>query len=136
MTWPRKGLPDRGGRSAQPNLDSPRNRCGFKAPLEMSRMSNSTFLVAALVLFPVGLVAQPAPVELTPAKTSVTAGDTVRFLLTVKDGSGQTIRPQSVVWSVAPFDIGAADSTGLVRTFRQGSALVFAVVAGKAARAV
>jgi hypothetical protein len=93
------------------------------------------FLLPALAAVPAALAAQVASVELTPAKISVTAGDSVRFSLTVKDAAGQPVAARAVLWSVGPHDMGSADSTGLVRTFRQGNALVMAVVGGKVGRA-
>lgn len=99
-------------------------------------MSRARFLLATLVALPGALGAQVASVEVSPAKTTVTAGDTVRFSVVARDSAGRPLRATAVFWSVGPFDLGSADSTGLVRTYRQGSAVVLAVVGGKLGRAM
>src|SRR5262245_35480216 len=99
-------------------------------------MYRSTVLLATLVALPAALGGQVASVELTPARASVTAGDTVRFSILAKDSAGRPLPATTVFWSVGPFDLGSVDSAGLVRTFRQGSAVVLAVVGGKLGRAM
>lgn len=80
--------------------------------------------------------AQVASLQLSPARVSATAGDTVQFTLIAKDSAGRTITAPSPLWLVGPFEIAAVSQTGLARTFRQGEARVMVRVAGKMAQAV
>ncbi len=79
--------------------------------------------------------AQVASLQLSPARGSATAGDTVQFTLIAKDSTGRTITAPNPLWLVGPFEIAAVSQTGLARTFRQGDARVMVRVAGKMAQA-
>ena len=74
---------------------------------------------------------QVATVELSPAHASVTAGDTIRFRVTARDSAGGVVTGARTEWFATPFDIAAADSSGLVTTTRPGQTYVFALVGGK-----
>ena len=96
-------------------------------------------LIAAGQLLPVlgsRLLAQDATVEVTPAHATITAGDTVRFHVSAKDSAGRVVAGAPTEWFATPFDIAAADSTGLVTTTRAGQTYVFALVGGKPGFAV
>ncbi|MGH7538709.1 MAG: LVIVD repeat-containing protein [Gemmatimonadales bacterium] len=95
------------------------------------------FSLTILLGAPARLPAQHiATVELAPAHAAVTAGDTIRFRVTARDSSGQVVAAASAVWFATPFDIAAADPTGLVTTTRPGQTYVFALVGGKPGFAV
>ena len=79
---------------------------------------------------------QIATVTVSPAHAAVTAGDTIRFQVTVKDSSGTVVAGAPMVWFATPFDIAAADSAGLVTTTRPGQTYVFALAGGKPGFAV
>ncbi len=81
-------------------------------------------------LVPGLLAAQIAAVEVTPARLTVRAGDTVRFAVRATDGGGRPV-PTAALWMLGPFEIAAVDQEGLVRAFRQGSARVLARVGGR-----
>ncbi len=75
--------------------------------------------------------AQVATVEITPARVTATAGDTVQFRFVAKDAAGRALAPGAALWLTGPFEIAAADQNGLVRTFRQGAARILVRVGGK-----
>lgn len=77
-----------------------------------------------------------ATVELSPPHASVTAGDTIRFRASGRDAAGQVVTGARIAWFATPFDIAAADSTGLVTTTRPGQTYVFALVDGRPGYAV
>ena len=78
--------------------------------------------------------AQVASLQLSPARVSATAGDTVQFTLIAKDSAERTITAPNPLWLVGPFEIAAVSQTGLARTFRPGDARVMVRVAGKPMR--
>jgi len=79
---------------------------------------------------------QVAVVELSPPRATVTAGDTIRFSAVARDSAGNIVAGAHTEWFATPFDIAAADSTGLVTTTRAGQTYVFALVGGKPGFAV
>jgi len=79
--------------------------------------------------------AQVVSLELTPARSSVVAGDSVRLTLVARDQSGAAVRADSAFWGVGPFEVASIDRNGLLRTFRRGSARVVARFGGKTAMA-
>lgn len=85
-------------------------------------------LAAAVLSGP--LAAQVATVEVTPARATVRAGDTLRFQVRATDAAGRPVAA-TAVWLIGPFEVAAVDQEGLVRAFRQGSARVLARVAGR-----
>lgn len=87
-------------------------------------------LIGSLALLAPLLSGQAAMVEVSPARASVTAGDTIRFHVTAKDSAGRAVAGAPVLWIAASFDVAGADSTGLVTTTRPGQTLVFALVGG------
>ncbi|MGH7644134.1 MAG: Ig-like domain-containing protein [Gemmatimonadales bacterium] len=96
-------------------------------------------LVVAAVLLPAPgpLIAQQvATVEVSPARAEVVAGGNTRFRVVARDSAGRPVTTAPTVWLATPFDIAAADSTGLVTTFRPGRVSVFAIVGGKPGIAV
>ncbi len=90
--------------------------------------------VASILALLVGgmtpLGAQVAAVDVSPARASVTAGDTIRFRAVAKDSAGRVVSGAPIVWLAPSFDVAGADSTGLVSTHRPGQTYVFALVGG------
>lgn len=69
-------------------------------------------------------------VTVTPAESSVRAGESAQFTAQLLDASGRSVKAP-VTWLATPFDIAAADSTGRVETGRPGHVLVLALVGSK-----
>jgi alpha-amylase len=91
----------------------------------------SVLVSACVVLLPAAVGAQVVTVEVTPAQATVRAGEQLRFSVVAKDAAGRVIDGGNVLWLFGPFEIGAVDQGGTVRTFRQGAAKVIARVGGK-----
>lgn len=81
------------------------------------------------------VAAQVATVELTPARVSIVAGDSLQFTLTVRDRSGAALRADSAFWGIGPFEVATVSPQGLLRTFRRGSARVVVRIGGRTATA-
>lgn len=92
--------------------------------------------VASLLALPLaGLSAQVASVEVTPAQAAVPAGAKQQFRAVARDARGTVLRVP-ITWLATPFDIAAADSTGLVTTTRAGRTYVMAIAEGRPGMAV
>jgi hypothetical protein len=93
----------------------------------------------AAVLLTVGWaidgVAQVERVELSPAKTSIVAGDSIRLTLVARDRAGASLPVEQPFWGVGPFEVATVSPDGWVRTYRRGSVKVVARVGGKTATA-
>jgi len=81
------------------------------------------------------LHAQVATVEVTPSQAAVQAGGKQQFRAVARDARGTALRVP-ITWLATPFDIAAADSTGLVTTTRAGRTYVIAVAGGRPGMAV
>lgn len=91
----------------------------------------TTCAIAALVALPVALLgAQVASVDVSPAQAVVQAGGKAQFRAVARDARGAALNVP-VTWFATPFDIAAADSTGLVTTTRAGRTYVMAMAGGR-----
>ena len=79
--------------------------------------------------------AQIATVELSPARTSLVAGDSLRLTLVARDRAGAVVTATQPFWGVGPFEVATVTQDGLVRTFRRGSVKVVVRAGGKTATA-
>ncbi|MBL8988242.1 MAG: hypothetical protein JNJ80_18365, partial [Gemmatimonadetes bacterium] len=79
--------------------------------------------------------AQVATVELSPARTSLVAGDSLRLTLVARDRAGALVTATQPFWGVGPFEVATVTQDGLVRTFRRGSVKVVVRAGGKTATA-
>ena len=92
--------------------------------------------VAAVLALPLAtLAAQVVSVEVTPAQAAVQAGGKQQFRAVARDARGAAVNVP-ITWLATPFDVAAADSTGLVVTTRAGRTYVIAVAGGKPGIAV
>src|SRR5688572_13943892 len=89
---------------------------------------------ASLLATPLVLSAQNS-VEVIPAQSNATVGDTVRFRAVVKDARGTVIDTARVVWNAAPFDVAWAMPDGRVLPVRQGEVQVLAIYGDQVGRA-
>jgi hypothetical protein len=96
----------------------------------MRQPSHLAMIVLLATTVVARLTGQATVVEVSPARASVTAGDTIRFHVTAKDSAGRVVTGAPVLWIAASFDVAGADSTGLVTTTRPGQSFVFALVDG------
>jgi hypothetical protein len=100
-------------------------------------MLKSSGVVLVFILATFVALAQngaPAPMPLpvlSPATEDISVGQKVKFTAIVKDAAGNTQNPPATAWFAAPFDVAAADQTGIVSFFNPGEALVGAIVNGK-----
>ena len=74
---------------------------------------------------------KPDRVQLTPATTDAEVGQTLRFSAVGFDADGKALDAKPTAWFAAPFDVGAADDTGLVTVYAPGDLRVGAIVNGK-----
>lgn len=92
--------------------------------------------LAALVALPLSILgAQVVSVDISPAQAAVQAGGKQQFRAVARDARGAAL-PVPITWLATPFDIAAADSTGLVTTTRPGRTYVIAVAGGRPGMAV
>ena len=95
--------------------------------------------IAALLLFPINVLAQNVSVPESAVKTvQVTAsaqeaevGQKVKLSVTATDASGKVVKEQPSVYFAGPFDIAAVDDDGNVILFGAGEVTVGAIVGGK-----
>jgi hypothetical protein len=78
---------------------------------------------------------QIVSVEVTPPQAAVQAGGKQQFHAVARDARGNVVRAK-LAWLATPFDVAAADSTGLVTTTRAGRTYIIAVADGKPGMAV
>ena len=88
-----------------------------------------TTVVTLFALAGATLAAQVATVEVSPAQAAVPAGGKQQFRAIARDARGVVLKVP-VTWLATPFDIAAADSTGLVVTTRAGRTYVMAIAGG------
>jgi hypothetical protein len=81
------------------------------------------------------LAGQVATVEVTPPQAVVQAGGTLQFRAVAKNAAGAPVAAR-IKWLATPFDVAAADTTGLVTTTRPGRTYVIALADGKPGMAV
>ncbi len=96
------------------------------------------YLVSACALTVLGqTTVSPASsgstVVITAPTTNISVGQKVKFTVVVKDSKGNIVKTPQVVWMAAPFDLAAADESGVVSFFHPGEVLVGAIVGGKPA---
>src|SRR6266404_1182636 len=96
-----------------------------------------------LVVIPIILLAitafaqQPKPtsavatVEVKASVTEAEVGQQVKLTVVAKDTAGNILNEQPTSFFAGPFDIAAADDTGIVRLFGPGEVTAGAVVGGK-----
>ena len=99
----------------------------------MQRVLTAAAAMVALASFRVA--AQVASVDVTPTAATVMAGAKQQFRAVARDARGAVVNVP-VTWLATPFDIAAADSTGLVVTTRAGRTHVIAIAGGKPGVAV
>ncbi|HYE66047.1 MAG TPA: Ig-like domain-containing protein [Pyrinomonadaceae bacterium] len=69
-------------------------------------------------------------VEITPATLEAEVGQQVKFAAVAKDAAGKPLSEKPSVWVAAPFDLAAADESGLVSFYNPGEVQVLAIVGG------
>jgi hypothetical protein len=74
---------------------------------------------------------EPARVEVRPAVADAEVGQAVPFTAQAFDADGKPLSAVPSRWFAAPFDVGAADSHGVVTPFAPGELKVGAIVEGK-----
>jgi hypothetical protein len=74
---------------------------------------------------------KPDRVQVSPATTDAEVGQTLRFSAVGFDAEGRQMEAKPTAWFAAPFDVGAADETGLVTVYAPGDLRVGAIVNGK-----
>ena len=74
---------------------------------------------------------KPDRVQLSPATLEAEVGQTLRFSAVGFDAEGKQVDAKPTAWFAAPFDVGAADETGLVTVYAPGELRVGAIVNGK-----
>ena len=102
----------------------------------MHRLPAIVFTAATLVIPAFAAEASPPAakadrVQVSPASTDAEVGQTLRFSAVGVDGDGKPVDGKPTAWLAAPFDVGAADETGLVTVFAPGELRVGAIVNGK-----
>ena len=102
----------------------------------MQRLPAIVFTAATLVVLAFAAQASPPAakadrVQVSPASTDAEVGQTLRFSAVGVDADGKPVDGKPTAWFAAPFDVGAADETGLVTVFAPGELRVGAIVNGK-----
>ncbi len=102
----------------------------------MQRLPAIVFTAATLVVLAFAAQASPPVpkadrVQVSPASTDAEVGQTLRFSAVGVDADGKPVDGKPTAWFAAPFDVGAADETGLVTVFAPGELRVGAIVNGK-----
>ena len=97
------------------------------------RLVNVAFMLAGLARAGWAQAPQISSVELVPATASAPAGTEVKFTLRARDGSGNLVQPSQALWLIGPFEVATVNQSGVVRTFRQGSAKVLVRVGNRTA---
>jgi hypothetical protein len=102
----------------------------------MQRLPAIVFTAATLVALAFAAQASPPAgeadrVQVSPASTDAEVGQTLRFSAVGVDADGKPLDGKPTAWFAAPFDVGAADETGLVTVFAPGELRVGAIVNGK-----
>ena len=102
----------------------------------MQRLPAIVFTAATLVVLAVAAQASPPAakadrVQVSPASTDAEVGQTLRFSAVGVDADGKPVDGKPTAWFAAPFDVGAADETGLVTVFAPGELRVGAILNGK-----
>jgi hypothetical protein len=102
----------------------------------MHRLPAILFTVATLVGPAFGQPASPPAVkadrvQVSPASAEAEVGQTLRFSAVALDADGSRMDGKPTAWFAAPFDVGAADETGLVTVYAPGELRVGAIVNGK-----
>ncbi len=74
---------------------------------------------------------RPDRVQVSPGVVEAEVGQTIQFTAAAYDANGGQIDAKPSSWFAAPFDVGAADDTGMVTIFAAGELRVGALVNGK-----
>lgn len=85
---------------------------------------------------PTGGGQQASTVTVTPATSTVVAGDSVSLTATAKDAQGNPITNPSITWTVSDTDAVSVSSAGLVNTLLSSTDTVTATVSGVSGTAV
>lgn len=94
-------------------------------------LSRVSLPVVAWFLTAAGTAAQEVTrVDVSPAQTSVAAGETARFTAVAYDEAGRPMEDVDLMWLATPFDIAGVDGTGELSTFRPGRVFVLAIAGG------
>lgn len=92
-----------------------------------------SFLLAGIV----AVAQQPAPtsaiktVEVTASTKEAEVGQQVKLTVVAKDAAGNVLNERPSTFFAGPFDIAAADDSGIVRLFGPGEVTAGAIVGGK-----
>jgi hypothetical protein len=74
-------------------------------------------------------------VEVTPAEATAQVGDQMKFTAVGKDASGNATDEKVIVWFASPFDIAAAEASGIVTVYKPGEVRVGALIGKKVGHA-
>jgi len=69
--------------------------------------------------------------EILPAKPNAEVGQKVNFSVSIKDAAGKPVEAKATTWFAAPFDLAAADESGVVTFYQPGEVTLGAIVDGK-----
>ena len=92
------------------------------------------FLLAACSKDSPGPTAPPPPVAsvaVAPNTASLTVGDTMRLVATVKDASGNVLTDRVVEWSSSDHGVATVSSAGLITALNPGTASITGTSEGK-----
>src|ERR1044072_74249 len=70
-------------------------------------------------------------IEISPAITEGEVGQQLKFTAIGKDESGKPLDLAPAAWFAAPFDVAAADQSGMVTFYDPGEAMIGVVIGGK-----
>jgi len=69
--------------------------------------------------------------EITAATSDIHVGQKIQFSTLAKDEAGKTLDEKASVWFASPFDLAAADESGMVTFYQPGEVTVGALIGGK-----